>query len=96
MSHLPKSSPRVIMYRRLDAIALDVGAITALQFSPNGKRLISGHADGWVLIWDVSPFESKLKLRSPGRITRVLFLPDGRRFLVADAAGNIALWALPD
>ena len=78
-------------------VGLDA-AVTVLRFSLNGQRLVSGHADGLIRIWDVYPFEEKHRIQgNPSRINRLQFLPDGRRLLVAGSFdGNIVLWALPD
>jgi hypothetical protein len=35
------------------------GGVTALAFSPNGKTLASGGAEGSILLWDVSPLRGR-------------------------------------
>ena len=35
------------------------GYVLSVAFSPDGKMLASGSADGTVLLWDVSTFQSQ-------------------------------------
>lgn len=53
--------------------------VRSIAFSPNGKQLVSGHADGSVNLWDV---DSKKRLRpllgQKGEVINALFSPDGK------------------
>lgn len=51
------------------------GAVTALQFSPDGQTLLSGSTDETVRLWDV---DSGAQVRRPGRISDGLACWDGR------------------
>jgi WD40 repeat protein/uncharacterized caspase-like protein len=70
------------------------GAVHALAFSPDSKRLISGSADHNAMIWDV---EARRPLLAPLRghdaeIYRVAFMPDGARVVTASDDGTVRLW----
>jgi WD40 repeat protein/tRNA A-37 threonylcarbamoyl transferase component Bud32 len=81
----------------------------ALAFSPDGKRILSGHGqwqdgkpalagfamDTSVKLWDASSGEELLRL--PGHAagsTAVAFTPDGRRAVTAGGDGFVRTWDL--
>jgi hypothetical protein len=67
------------------------GAVLAVAFSPDGKRLASGGADQVVKIWDPASGKEVDSLQGPSdRITSVAFSLDGR-FIVAGSADETAL-----
>src|SRR5262249_37608555 len=60
-------------------------SVTALAFSPDGRRLLSSAADATVRTWDVERGKEDhlFSLPGPGGATRIAFSPDGRRAAVA-------------
>jgi len=68
--------------------------ITALAFSPNGSRALSGDAGGTVRLWDLA--SGRLLKELAGQvpeIAAVAFTPDGRRAFFADGDA-FCLWDL--
>jgi WD40 repeat protein len=72
--------------------------VTCLDFSPDGKKLASGHVGNTILIWDV---DSGKSLNPPllgheNRISSVKFSPDGIILASGDCDGCIILWSVQD
>ena len=70
------------------------GAVTALDFSPQGNLLASGGADGTVLLWDVG---GGTRLRTlaghVGAVRGVVFAPDGETLVSVGDDGRIGEWS---
>ena len=71
------------------------GAVTGVQFSPNGQQLLSFAADNTIRIWNsttgnveqlLQPFEANATLRS------AQFSPDGKRVLAIVSNGRAYQW----
>jgi serine/threonine protein kinase len=77
----------------IHTIEFDEGAASALAV--DGRRLLSGHKSGTVVLWDLERAE-KLATFSVGSaaVTSVGFIGDGNHFAAADEAGGIALFDL--
>jgi hypothetical protein len=74
--------------------------ITALAFSPDGKRLASVASD-WerpgpdneIKVWEVSTGREAASARaSVGLFAAVAYSPDGRRLATGDLDGRVAIW----
>jgi WD40 repeat protein len=70
---------------------------TALAFSPDGRRLAVGTADGSVELWDVGDARRRVRLplppQTPARYVAALaFSPDGGRLAAACWDGTVKLW----
>ena len=81
---------------RLIKMAGQHGHLRSLAFSPVAKRLVSGHKDGSVVLWD--PINGKDLQYFRGHPTDALgaaFTPDGRKALSSHAGDLTILWGLP-
>jgi WD40 repeat protein len=69
-------------------------AVHSVAFSPEGKRLASGSADGSVKLWDAGAGHeiSTLKGHRAG-ILSVAFSPDGNRLASGSQDRTVRLWA---
>jgi WD40 repeat protein len=73
--------------------------VSGVAFSPNGRRLLSGGADGCARLWEADTykelgcFKGDPKEEERGYATGVAFSPDGRRALTL-ARSTLRLWDL--
>jgi WD40 repeat protein len=74
------------------------GWVTAVSFSPDGRRVLSGSTDGTVGIWDRGSgrlLQSMRSRRAEGEaVWSVAFLPSGRFVLAGGGKMGLALWEL--
>src|SRR5207244_7756464 len=62
-------------------------------FSPDGRLVATGCADGATRVWDTGSGQALLVLRKhSGPVRHVAFSPDGRRLLSASDDGTARLW----
>jgi WD40 repeat protein len=70
-----------------------VGLVKAIDFSPDGKSLVSGGADGIVRFFGIEEDSVRsLTRRHDGTIQAVRFSKNGERFATGDSSGIIQLW----
>lgn len=67
---------------------------SALAFSPDGKVVARGHADGALTLMDVESGRDihRFSPRGKARISIVAFTPDGKRMVTGDGAGAVRVW----
>ena len=64
-----------------------------VAFTPDGKRLASGSADGMVKLWDTVSGEETLTLRDrTGTVCSLLFFAHGNRLVSCGRNGEVSLW----
>lgn len=67
-------------------------AITSIDFSPDGRWLVTGGLDNAVLVWDLSDGQIvDSNHYSTGGVFRALFAGDGHHIVVADREGRVSL-----
>ena len=68
------------------------GIISSLDFSPDGRWLVTGGLDDAVVVWDLSDGEVIDSYRfSSGGVFSAVFGGDGHHIVVADRDGHVAL-----
>lgn len=67
--------------------------ITTVAFSPDDRRLIFGHYNSLICIWDVQTGDNILKVETYStEIYAVALSSDGNRVVSSDAQGNVLIW----
>lgn len=67
--------------------------VYAVQFSPDGKNLVSAGADGAIKLWNTATGkEIKSMQGHDGDVTSVAFSPDGRFLVSGGRDGTVRLW----
>ena len=67
--------------------------IRSVDFSPDGRFLVSSSYDGSVCIWHLRDGTSrKLTDANPSIVTSVVFSPNGRYVAAADSTGMVQIW----
>jgi WD40 repeat protein len=72
--------------------------VTAVHFTPDGKRLLSAGLDGLLIVWDVETGKELKRMGKgvgSGLIYRAALSPDGKRALTAGYTDRVVrLWDL--
>jgi WD40 repeat protein len=82
-----------LRYKTLPPLHHD-GAVHCAAFSPDGRRIASSDADGWVKVWDAQTGDELLKFRAyeDDHARSVAFSPDGQRLATASWDGTVKTW----
>jgi WD40 repeat protein len=68
--------------------------VYAVEFSPDGRWLVSCSTDGTARLWDAESFELAAVLTHGGNVYDASFNPDGMRLATACADNTVRLWDL--
>ena len=79
---------------RSAALTGHTGPVDSVAFSPDGKTLATGSADGTVRLWDVATHRPDRRALTghTGPVTSVAFSPDGKTLASGSADGTVRLW----
>ena len=77
------------------------GAVFSVAFSPDGRVLADGDADGTIRLWNVTDPGHPVQIGGPltgntGGAYSVAFSPDGRTLASGNGDGTIRLWDVAD
>lgn len=76
--------------RRFEAAS---GEVSAVAFSPDGSRMISGAADKIIRLWDVQSGREVRRFEGhTGSVKGLAFSPDGKRILSGSNDKTVRLW----
>ena len=72
--------------------------VRAVAISPDGRTLASGDEGGWVILWDISRWRERGRVKAhPGVVHAIRFSPDGATLATVSRGGKspteIGLWA---
>jgi WD40 repeat protein len=69
------------------------GLVQTIQFSPDGRTIVSGGADGTVRLWETSTGQERRCLEGHrGAVTCVAFAPDGRSVISGSSDSTALIW----
>ena len=83
----------VTIHQEASLITADTSPVWQLAFSPDGRILASGNADGNITLYDrITGTEKTLIGRNTEYITSLAFSPDGKILASSNREGTIRLW----
>jgi WD40 repeat protein len=71
-----------------------VGPVTSAVYSPDGRFVVSGGADGTVRFWDVCTGQNLATLGAHSSVWQVAFSSDGGYLAAGYADGTINVWRI--
>jgi WD40 repeat protein len=81
----------------LPVVREDEGKLTSVSFSPDGKRIVTGHDSGIVCTWDASSGKLVGILHGhESRVASVAFSPDGKRIASGSSDKSVRIWDASD
>ena len=85
---------QVLAFQRMEKIVETGSPVSAVAFSPDGTRLVSGGEDNTLRLWDV---QTGQRIGQPlrghgGDVLSVVFSPDGTRLASGGYDGTVRLW----
>src|ERR1051326_4234586 len=69
-----------------------MAGVRSVTFSPGGKSLASGGADGSVTVWDLAEDQERVASISTRADAAVAFSPDDRTLATSSSDGTAGLW----
>ena len=69
-----------------------IAQVWTVAFSPDGRLLAAGYADGTINLWDSATHELKGSLRHTAAIKGIQFTPDNHTLVAGAADGTIHVW----
>ncbi len=89
MYEVPLSRPQMRKFRQLP----ETEGVRQLVFSPDGKMLATGHADGTIHLLEVATRQERRCFRGHrGEITALAFTPDGKRLISGSKDTTALVW----
>jgi WD40 repeat protein len=85
---------RLVSVPGLKPLAIGSGPVYSVAFSPDGKTLATGSADGSVRLWDAA---TRRQIGGPfigpaNAVNSVAFSPDGKTLATGNQDGTVRLW----
>ena len=69
--------------------------VTCMALSRDGKRIVSGAADGSVRLWDLATLKGNEHRRHRSAVRSIAFSPDNANVASGAADGEIVVWTIP-
>lgn len=66
--------------------------LASIEYSPDGRRLVTAGGDGQAIVWDVASGAAMARLAHPAMVWQATFSPDGRLVATACRDGAARLW----
>ncbi len=66
--------------------------VKSVEFSPNGRRLVTGSRDRTAKVWDLSTGHEVITLRHDKPVGYVAFTPDGKSIITGAGFGTVRIW----
>ena len=83
----------VTIHQEVSLIIADTSQVWHLAFSPDGRILASGNADGNIILYDrITGTQKTLIGRNTEYITSLAFSPDGKILASSNREGTVRLW----
>ena len=71
--------------------------VSAIQYTADGSRVLTGSHDGSLILWDLANAEAIFQFKvHQGEVTDLVVTPDGRTALSASRNGELLRWDLND
>jgi eukaryotic-like serine/threonine-protein kinase len=81
--------------RKLKTLTPEPRVLSGLAFSPNGRWLAAGDADGSIHLWDTATWQEQPPLRGHSKeVSAIVFTPDSGHLASSDNGGAIKIWDL--
>ncbi|KAL4864042.1 hypothetical protein BDV12DRAFT_205946 [Aspergillus spectabilis] len=73
-------------------LACQLGIVTSMAFSPDGKQIVTGSTDTTIRRWDITIDATQNVVGHSGRVVTVAISPDGQVIASGSADKTIKLW----